>query len=287
MSRKWANLTAVLMAISKAIEKRMWPFEHPLKQFQLSGELIHNLQHWANELSPAELATMSAEDLGRLIHLNLKHGAALLTAARQFPSAVISYNLRPLSYELLRIDVQVTRAFEWNVKLHGNAEPFWLWVEDHTGRDILQWMHLQFKPGTAVLDVEFIVQVRSPPPPSVTIRFLSDRWLGAEDEIFVPLDKLTMPSPSTTRTPALDIPFLPLSALHHPVLETLYAKRFRVFNGIQTQCFWPAYNNPQHMLLSAPNSCGKSVVGHLAIWCVVSLIRLRPLLKSSQAGYHY
>jgi antiviral helicase SLH1 len=268
MSRKLANLTAVLMAISKAIEKRMWPFEHPLKQFQLSGELLHSLQQWANELSPAELAFMSAEDLGQLIHLNTKHGAALLAAARQFPSTVISYKLRPLSFELLRINVQVSRAFEWNIKLHGNAEPFWLWVEDHTGRDILQGTHLQFKIGTTALDVEFIVRVRNPPPPSVTIRFLSDRWLGAENEIFAPLDKLIMPSPSTTRTPALDISFLPLSALHQPVLETLYQGHFRVFNGIQTQCFWPAYNNPQHMLLSAPNSCGKSVVGHLVIWYV-------------------
>lgn len=286
MTRKLANPTAVLMAVSKAIEKRMWPFENPMKQFQLSGELLHNLGEYADELSPAELASMNAEDLGRLIHLNTKHGAALLAAARQFPSASVTYKLRPLSSELLRIDVQVIRMFEWNAKLHGNLEPFWLWVEDHVGENILQWAHLQFKPGTTVLDMEFIVQVRSPPPPSLTIRLLSDRWLGAENEVFVPLGKLNMPSPSMTRTSALDIPFLPLPALHDPLLESLYEGQFRVFNGIQTQCFWAAHNSPQHMLLSAPNSCGKSVVGHLAIWYVLTPSDSRTFLKSLQAGSH-
>ena len=269
MSMKLANVTAVLMAISKAIEKRIWPFENPLRQFQLSNEVLHNLREFADDLSPAELARMTAEDLGRLIHLNTGHGVALLAAARQFPSASVSYKLRPLSSELLRIDVQVTRAFEWNSKLHGSAEPFWLWVEDYTGENILQSTHLQFEPGTTVLDAEFIVQVRSPPPPSMTVRFLSDRWLGAEDEVLVSLEKLFMPPPSTTRTPALEIPFLSVSALHNPALEILYDRQFWVFNGIQTECFWTAYNSPQHILLSGPNSCGKSVVGHLALWYVV------------------
>lgn len=274
MSKKWANVTGVLMGISKAIEKRMWPFEHPLKQFKLSADVLYNLQQWADERSPAELAVMNAEDLGRLIHLNPLHGAALLTAAQQFPSALISYKLRPLGSELLKIRIRVTRAFEWNAKVHGSTEPFWLWVEDHQGVDILQWAYLHFKQSTTVIDVEFVIPVHDPPPPSVVIRFLSDRWLGAEDELIVSFDKLVMPLPSTTRTSVLEVPFLPLSALHHPGIEAEYEMRFRVFNGIQTQSFWSAYNNAQHMLLSAPASCGKSICGQLAIWFVLVPIEL-------------
>lgn len=266
MSKKWANVTAVLMGISKGIEKRMWPFEHPLKQFQLSSDVLYNLQRYADELSPSELAGMDAENLGKLIHLNPKHGAALLAAARQFPTALISYKLRPLGSELLKISIHVARAFEWNTKLHGGAEPFWLWVEDHKEIDILQWAYLQFKEGTGSIDVEFIIPIQDPPPPSVTIRFLSDRWLGAEDEVLVSFEKLVMPLPSTTRTPLLDIPFLPISVLHHPAVEVVYESRLRAFNGLQTQSFWSVYNNAQHMLLSAPVSSGKSVSGHLALW---------------------
>ncbi|KAF8309549.1 Sec63-domain-containing protein [Clavulina sp. PMI_390] len=278
LSKKWANVTATLMAVSKAIEKRMWPFEHPLKQFRLSADVLYNLQQYADELSPAELAAMRADDLGKLIHLNEHHGKALLAAARQFPSALISYALRPLGAELLRLFVRVQRAFEWNAALHGNSEPFWLWVEDHNGVDILQSSFMQFKPGTSVIEVDFVIPVRDPPPPSVTIRFLSDTWLGAEDEVVVSFEKLKMPLPSTTRTQLLDIPFLPISALHHPTLENLYEHRFRVLNGIQTQAFWSAYNNSQCMLLSAPASSGKSIIGQLAIWQAIIRDPKRPSL---------
>ncbi|KAH9002313.1 Sec63 Brl domain-containing protein [Lactarius hatsudake] len=40
ISKKWANTSAVLMGISKAIEKRLWPFDQPLKQFNLKARCI-------------------------------------------------------------------------------------------------------------------------------------------------------------------------------------------------------------------------------------------------------
>ena len=36
VSRKWATVSAVLMGLSKAVEKRLWPFDQPLKQFDIS-----------------------------------------------------------------------------------------------------------------------------------------------------------------------------------------------------------------------------------------------------------
>lgn len=272
MSKKWANVTAVLMSISKAIEKRIWSFENPMKQFSLRTDVLHNLTTWADELTPAELSAMTGEELGRLIHLNEQHGTALLTAARQFPTAIITYDLRPLGDELLKISIHLKRAFEWNSKVHGSSEPFWLWVEDHRGVDILQWVHLPFKEGSSVIDVDFVIPIRDPPPPSVTIRLLSDRWLGAEDEVLASFEHLIMPVPSITRTPLLDdLPFLSISAIHHPPLESIYSRQFKWFNGIQTQAFWSAFNNAQHMLFAAPSSSGKSLIGHLALWYVVIL----------------
>lgn len=246
----------------------MWNFENPLRQFNLRAEVFHNLTTYADQLTPAELSRMTAEELGKLIHSNEMHGAAVLAAARQFPSAVITYKLRPLGDELLKISVRLTRAFDWNSKLHNGSEPFWLWVEDDRGVNILQWVNLQFKESTEVREVDFVIPVHDPPPPSVTIHFLSDRWVGAEEEVLVSFENLVMPVPSTTRTPLLDLPFLSISALHQPPLENVYRKGFRWFNGIQTQAFWSAYNNPQHVLLAAPASSGKSIVGQLALWYV-------------------
>jgi antiviral helicase SLH1 len=267
ISRKWANVTAVLMGMSKAIEKRLWPFDQPLKQFDLKADIFYGLERWADHYSVAELAAMSSADLGELVHMNERHGAAIKGAAKQFPTVHLGYNLRPLGSDVLKIAVTITRAFNWSSKTHGSAEPFWVWVEDHDGATILQLSHLLFRQTTELVEVDFVISVvDGAPPPSVTIRFVSDRWMCAEDEILVPLETLTMPAPSSSHTPRLDLPFLSLSILHTPVLEDIFSSRLHNFNAIQTQISWSLLHTRLHALVCAPTGSGKSVVGQLLIW---------------------
>lgn len=274
ISRKWATVSAVLMGLSKAIEKRLWPFDQPLKQFALKGDVFYNLERWADEWSPAELTTLSAKELGDLVHLNERHGQAILDAAKQFPAAKIEYNLRPLGFDILKIAVRVTRAFDWNTKVHGTAEPFWLWVEDHEGLGILQLSHLIFRQTTDFLDIDFVIFVPDgQPPPSVTIRYVSDRWMGAEDEVLVPFDSLVMPPSSNTRTPILDLPFLPLSTLQNPHVTRVFSDRINSFNAIQTQAFWTLVNTNTNSLLCAPAGSGKSFMAQILIWYDFELLR--------------
>lgn len=177
------------MGMSKAVEKRLWPFDHPLKQFiKLKPEIFYNLGRFADDYAVSELAEMSAVEVGELIHLNERHGAALWDAAKQFPTVHIAFQLRPLGPDVLKIAVHVDRRFNWSSNVHGSVEPFWLWVEDHTGETILQLSHLIFRQSTGALDVDFIISIpNGDAPPSVTIRFVSDRWMGAEEEVLVPL----------------------------------------------------------------------------------------------------
>ena len=267
ISRKWANVSAVCMGMSKAIEKRLWPFDHPLKQFELKMETMRMIERWADEYAVSELAEMSADELGKLLHLNEKHGLAVRNAAKQFPTVRITYKLRPLGADVLKIAVKVERAFNWNSKIHGHVEPFWLWVEDHEALNILQLSHLIFRQSTNFTDVDFVISIPThKPPPSVTIRYVSDRWMGAEEEVVVSLEDLVMPSSSESHTPRLDIPFLPLSVLHSPPLVEVLSRRVRGFNAIQSQVFWSIAKTRLHALLCAPTGCGKSVVGQVAIW---------------------
>ncbi|KAI0352820.1 Sec63-domain-containing protein [Trametes cingulata] len=267
ISRKWANVSAVLMGMSKAIEKRLWPFDNPLKQFELKADVLYNLERWADDYAVSELAEMSAEELGKLLHLNERHGSAVREAAKQFPTVKITYALRPLGADVLKIAVKVERAFNWSSKVHGSAEPFWIWVEDHDGTNILQLSHLIFRPTTESLDVDFVISIPSQTrPPSVTIRFVSDRWQGAEEEVEASLEELVMPSSSESHTPRLDIPFLPLSVIQNPPLQDVFARRLHGFNAIQSQVFWSVTKTRLHTLLCAPTACGKSVLGQIAIW---------------------
>lgn len=267
ISRKWANAATVLMGMSKAIEKRLWPFDQPLKQFDLKPDIFYGLERWADHYSVAELAAMSSTDLGELVHMNERHGAAIQNAAKQFPTVHIDYELRPLGSDVLKIAVTITRAFSWSSKSHGSAEPFWVWVEDHDGAIILQLSHSLFRQTTESIMVDFVISIpEGSKLPSVTIRFVSDRWMCAEDEILVPLESLIMPKFSSSHTPRLDLPFLSLSILRTPILEDLFSSRLHSFNAIQTQIIWSLLQTRLHALVCAPAGSGKSVVGQLLIW---------------------
>ncbi|KAK0491096.1 Sec63-domain-containing protein [Armillaria novae-zelandiae] len=270
ISKKWATVTAVLMGMSKAIEKRLWPYDQPLKQFVLKPDVFYALETWADDWAPAELASLSAEELGKLIHMNEHHGKALLTAVKQFPTVKIHYNLRPLGSDVLKICVQVERAFIWNTKVHGSSEPFWLWVEDHDGTDILQLSHLLFRQTIETLNVDFVISIPDGrPSPSVTIRFVSDRWMGAEDEVRVSLETLTMPVASNSHTPMLDIPFLAPTVLRNPVVESIFANRLNNFNAIQSQVLWTLINTQSHALLCAPTGSGKTTMLVAVVWSTI------------------
>ncbi|KAJ7368153.1 Sec63 Brl domain-containing protein [Mycena albidolilacea] len=271
ISRKWANVTAVLMGMSKAIEKRLWPFDQPLKQFDLRGEIFYGLERWADEWSPAELAAQTAGELGKLVHLNELHGRAILTAAKQFPSVRITYSLRPLAFDVLKIAARITPTFTWSSKVHGSAEPFWVWVEDHDTLNILHLSHLVFRPTTEAMNVDFVISIpHGQAPPSVTIRFVSDRWMGAEDEIFIPFDTLVMPVASHSHSPRLELPFLSPSILRNPTAESLFSGRLHNFNSIQTQSFWTLINTKWHSLLCGPVGSGKSMLIQVLVWMTVT-----------------
>jgi antiviral helicase SLH1 len=266
ISQKLASTSAVLMGMSKAIEKRLWPSDHPLKQFNLRQDVFYGLQELAMDYSVSDLVQMSPTELGNLVHLNPIHGQAILTAANQFPALHVSYSLRPLGSDVLKIDTHVRSAFSWSSK-HGSVEPFWLWVEDHEEGVILQLAHLHLRQSTDVLSVEFLISIpEGQIPPFVTIRYVSERWMGAEDEVKVPFDDLVMPAWSDSHTPRLNLPFLSLSVLQNDVLRELFSSKLRNLNAIQTQAFWSVVNTTNNALICAPTGSGKSTLGHILVW---------------------
>lgn len=267
MSRKWANASATLAAMSKSIEKRLWPFQNPLRQAHLHREVIRNLEAYADEFAPTELAEKSAQEIADLIRSNEKHGTAVLNAAKQFPTVDIHYALRPLSDDMLRMEVSLEKKFVWNVNMHDGSEPFYVWIEDETGMTIYQSQHVLFRQSTKTIDLEFVVPVLDRLPDSITIRAISDRWVGSEDELTVDLSNLVMPARKAQYTPLLDLPLLSItSAFGTSPLKDSYNKLFTSFNSIQTQAFWTLFHTDSNILLSAPTASGKSTLVDIAAW---------------------
>ncbi|CUA70241.1 hypothetical protein RSOLAG22IIIB_00592 [Rhizoctonia solani] len=315
VSRKFASTAANLAQMSLAVEKRIWPFTNPMEQFpELSRDLLHNLATWADHLSPPELAEYNAEDLGALIHMNYRHGGALLKVAKQFPHADLSVRVRPLTAELLRIQVKATRKFEWNTKLPGQREPFWLWVQDEEGSRILQFARISFVSGnnntktaakekdnvggqaskdssaptkaesstkaggpskgntgpaipwssgsSNVLHTDFTIPLRAiTENKKLTVRLISDKWVGAVQEAPVHLADTVFPKLGQPPTPVLELPFLPLTVLRDPRLQSkLSESSILALNGMQTQAFYYIIQTTQNVLFAGPTANGKSTL---------------------------
>ncbi|KAG1246987.1 hypothetical protein G6F68_014400 [Rhizopus microsporus] len=54
LNRQWGPTASVLLEINKAVEKRMWTFQHPLRQMGLSKEVIYKLENRTHEVSSAD-----------------------------------------------------------------------------------------------------------------------------------------------------------------------------------------------------------------------------------------
>jgi antiviral helicase SLH1 len=97
----------------------------------------------------------------------------------------------------------------------------------------------------------------------VTIRVVSDRWIGAEDEMQLPLASLIMPLSSQSHTPLLPLPLLPSSIIGDSVLRALISQQTPTFGAIQTQAYWILLETHHHSLLSAPGGSGKSMMARV------------------------
>lgn len=74
--------------------ERMWGFDHPLSQFDLPANVLYNIQEWADDYEVVDLASMTAADLGNLIHMNERlggnrpeSGEAISPFCHQIPSS--------------------------------------------------------------------------------------------------------------------------------------------------------------------------------------------------------
>ncbi len=272
LSKQWANVSSALLGMSKAIELRMWPYEHPLKQFRrfkqfgLKNEVLFGLEEWADDWSITELAESEAQAVGELVHLNARHGLAIVDAAKHFPAVQLQYHLRPLGPDILKISIRARRNFVWNVNVHGSSEVFLLWVEDDESSTILQSSYLIFHSTSEFVRAEFIVSIAEGLTTSpLTVRSVSDRWLGADEEITIPIQTIVMPRASGSHTQKLDLPFLSSSIMNNPVIESIF-NHVSYLNGMQSQVYWSLVHSQQHSILCGPAGSGKSTIAQLALW---------------------
>jgi pre-mRNA-splicing helicase BRR2 len=78
------------------------------------------------------------------------------------------------------VELTITPDFQWDEKIHGTSEAFWILVEDVDSEIILhhEYFLLKSKYANDEHVIKLFVPVFEPLPPQYFIRVVSNRWLG-------------------------------------------------------------------------------------------------------------
>ncbi|CAN0876921.1 DExH-box ATP-dependent RNA helicase DExH14 [Linum grandiflorum] len=265
LRKGWCEMTLFMLEYCKAVDRQMWPYQHPLRQFDrdLSAEILRKLEERGVDLE--HLLEMEEKDIGVLIRY--AHGGRLVKQQLgYFPQIQLTATISPITRTVLKVDLLVTPDFVWKERFHGSALRWWILVEDsendHIYHSELFTLTKRMAHGEPQ-KLSFTVPIFEPHPPQYYIRAVSDSWLHAESFYTVTFKNLQLPEARTSHTELLDLKPLPVTALGNDTFQSLY--KFSHFNPIQTQIFHVLYHSDNNVLLGAPTGSGKTISAELAM----------------------
>lgn len=121
IKRGWALLSGRMLNVCKAIEKQLWHFQSPMRQFEsvLSYEILSKIED--KNLTLDRMRDMGANELGVMLH-HQKMGEKIKSCLASLPVIDIETTLHPITRTVLRVKIHLTPNFKWNDKLHGTSE---------------------------------------------------------------------------------------------------------------------------------------------------------------------
>ncbi|KAL1138953.1 hypothetical protein AAG570_009015 [Ranatra chinensis] len=268
--RGWAQLAEKTLALCKMVDRRMWQSMSPLRQFKkVPEEVVKKIEK--KNFPWERLFDLGPNEIGELIRVP-KLGKSIHRYIHQFPKLDLATHIQPITRSTLRVELTVTPDFQWDQKLHGASEGFWILVEDVDSEVILHHEYFLLKSKYAKEEhlLKFFVPVFEPLPPQYFLRIISDRWIGAETQLAVSFRHLILPEKNPPCTELLDLQPLPVTALRNSHFEGLYSDKFVQFNPIQTQVFNAVYNSDDNVFVGAPTGSGKTTIAEFAILRMLS-----------------
>jgi len=128
LRKNWPLMSGRVLRVSKMLEQRIWDAQHPLRQLgTLAQDVLWKLED--KKLTLDRLREMESKEIGMFIH-NQRSGPIVKRNACEFPVLEIDASIQPITRTVLRIRLSIMPDFRWNERIHGNSEPFWMWVED-------------------------------------------------------------------------------------------------------------------------------------------------------------
>ncbi|KIW04152.1 uncharacterized protein PV09_04959 [Verruconis gallopava] len=272
LKRGWASTSRVVLQLCQAAEKRMWPnVMTPLRQFPRCPQSVIQKAERMN-VPWTSYFDLDPPRMGELLGMP-REGKNICSLVEQFPRLSVEASAVPITRSMLKISLEITPNWVWNDDLNGSGEQFWLICEDCDGEEIL--FHDQFlvrreyvvgrEADEMVHFVEFTVPLREPLDPQYFVSLISDRWIGSETRVAIPLNgHIILPERFPAHTPLLDLQPLPIGALKLPEYQALY-QHFEKFNRVQTQTFQALYTTDDSVFVGASTGIGKTTLAEFAI----------------------
>ncbi|RNA15787.1 U5 small nuclear ribonucleo helicase -like protein [Brachionus plicatilis] len=265
LHRGWAQLTDKCLNLSKMIDRRMWQSMCPLRQFRkIPDEVVKKIEK--RNIPWERFYDMEAHEIGELVRAP-KLAKSIYKYIHQIPKLELTVHILPITRSTLKVELVIQPDFEWDERVHDQAQSFWIFVEDVDSEIIMhhEFFLLKSKYAHDEHTIKFYVPVLDPLPPQYFIRCVSDRWLASDTQLPVSFRHLILPEKYVPPTELLDLQPLPISALRNPAFESLYSTHFDFFNAIQTQVFNAVYNTDENVFVGAPTGSGKTIIAEFAI----------------------
>jgi activating signal cointegrator complex subunit 3 len=319
LRRGFPSFSLSALELARASESRVWPFQHPLWQFchgpgvksenaLVPAEVVSRLEDAGPSAELESLRAMNREELTTLLR-SPRNALSVERAVSAVPTLHISSaTVAPITRTVLQMKVTLVPTFRWKDSVHGNAESWWLWVEDHeheriyhsekimmTKRQVLNMSRPSNGTGgndtetSNGLSVTLTVPVFDPPSSQYWVRVESERWhTGGGSSACLSLANLSLPQREPPHTELLDLRPLEVRRALKGKFAQLYATHFTHFNPVQTQVFHTAYHTDLNMLIGAPTGSGKTVLAEFAMLrsfevapgkCVVYIAPMKALVR--------
>ncbi|KAL0221892.1 hypothetical protein RCL1_001746 [Eukaryota sp. TZLM3-RCL] len=281
LKRGFPELSVNLLSLSIGIARQIWPFSSPLRQFDLSLEIVKKFEDRGLNLD--QLFELSDSEI---IEISRTRGAlgAVKNAIHSLPFLNISTKILPLTSSVARLMTQLSINFDWS-RHHGQAQSYWLLVEVENIPELVYSEQITIKKSQAntPIDITFVIPIPDPRPAHVMTRVISDLYFSVESHYILPLHNVIFPENTTHFTPLL--PLIPLkTSILPPLLNSLKIFKYPYFNPIQTQVFHTAFHTDKNILLGAPTGfvffkfflinfrSGKTLIAELCILRLVNLL---------------
>ncbi|EDO14727.1 hypothetical protein Kpol_1075p5 [Vanderwaltozyma polyspora DSM 70294] len=268
LKKRWSKPTKLLLDLCKAVDRRMWVTNSPLRQFSSCPvEVIRKAE--ASSLPWVDYMKLdSPSSVGKAIRSE-KYAKTVYDLLKRFPSLTSSCTIQPITSTLLSFELEIIPGWIWDNRYHSPIESFTILVEDTNGDNILYSTNILIHKDYINQEhiVNFYIQLNSSEqrtlPPNYFITIISDRWLNSKEQIVASFHDLRIPRKFPQPTQLINMSPVSTSSLENE--EFMNTFDFSSFNKFITPLFEIIYNSNENMLLCCAKASGKTTAAELAL----------------------